>query len=76
MGGSRRGRQGLGHRGPLEGSTVWVLVQVQQEAAEGCFLFCFSFCGVWGLFFRSHLEECGILFPQTRMKSTHAALAE
>ena len=29
VGGSRRGRQGLGHRGPLEGSTVWVLVQVQ-----------------------------------------------
>ena len=28
VGGSKRGRQGLGRRGPLEGSSVWVLVQV------------------------------------------------
>ena len=35
-----------------------------------------AYCGVWGLFFRSHLEERGILVPQTRMKSTLSALEE
>lgn len=28
VGGSKRGRQRLGRKGPLEGSSVWILVQV------------------------------------------------